>query len=181
MQLGLASSRQDAIGWLSTCSSIRQACLGVYAMNLSVLPSAEKVGHPTELSVKVELDERCFLFPDGKHISHLLFVAGTDRNIALEAVFSFNQTRRSPRILEVSLSEAQGFVRELVNAVYYAKTSFFLSSAIRVSITVAANGYHMEFLRADQTTELLISAGAIWRFIKGVLVAIDSSAPVVSN
>src|SRR5215203_4418878 len=63
MQLGLASSRQDAIGWLSTCSSIRQACLGVYVMNLSVLPSAEKVAHPTELSVKVELDERCFLFP----------------------------------------------------------------------------------------------------------------------
>jgi hypothetical protein len=150
-------------------------------MNVSLLPNAEKVTPSRELSVKVELDERCFLFPDGKHISHLLLVAGSDRNIVLEAVFSFNQTRRSPRIIEVSLPEAQGFVRELVNAVYYAKTSFFLSGVIRVSITVAANGYHLEFMRADQTTELLISAGAIWRFIKGILVAIDSSAPVVSN
>src|SRR3954453_10333525 len=108
-------------------------------MNVSLLPNAEKVTPSRELSVKVELDERCFFFPDGKHISHLLLVAGSDRNIV--AVFSFNQTRRSPRIIEVSLPEAQGFVRELVNAVYYAKTSFFLSGAIRVSITVAANGY----------------------------------------
>jgi len=136
---------------------------------------------PRELAVKVDLDDRCFLFPDGKIVSNLMLVAGSERNIAIDAVFLFNQTHLPPRIVEMSLTEAQGFVRELLNAVYYAKTSFFLGASVRVTINVAANGYHIEFLRSQETIELLVSTGSIWRFIKGVLSAVDGSAPVVSN
>jgi hypothetical protein len=148
---------------------------------VTVLPeTAPRLNIPAA-SVKIELDERCFVFPDGKLLSHLVLAVSPARRIAVDAVFPFNQTRRNPRILELGLDEARGFVRELLGAVYYAKTSFYLSDSMRVAINVAANGYHLEITRAEEVVEILLSTGSIWRFIKGFSIAIDGASPVVAN
>lgn len=151
-------------------------------MNIAALPQLEKsLAPPPQLAVKIELDERCFLFPDGKVLTHLLLGSAQGEAVTFDAVFAFNHTRRDPRVLELSLADAKGFVRELIHSVYYAKTCFFPTENLRATITVAANGYHLEFVRAEQTVELLISTGSIWRFTKGVLLATDNASPIVAN
>ena len=149
--------------------------------SVTPLPEVSPRLNPPVPSVKIELDERCLVFPDGKAITHLLLTALPNRRIAIDAVFAFNQTRRNPRIAELSLDEARGFARELVNAVYYAKTAFFLADSVRIAINVAPNGYHLELMRADDTVEVMLGIGSIWRFIKGFLLAIDSAAPVIAH
>ena len=131
-------------------------------------------------TVRIELDERCVLFPDGKLVSHLLVTPGRG-SILLDAVFQFNETRRNPRIVELSLPEARGFARELVNAAYYAKPSFFLLDTLQATIYVAQHGFHIEILRSEVKTELLVSVPSIWRLIKGLLSAIDSCSPIIAN
>jgi hypothetical protein len=135
---------------------------------------------PTEAAVRIELDERCFLFPDGKVVKHVV-IAGERQSVTIDAVFDFNETRRSPRIIELSLPDAAGFARELVNAAYYAKTSFFLSDGLQATINVAQHGCLIEFMKFDAKVELMVSVPATWRLIKGILCAIDARAPRLSN
>lgn len=134
-----------------------------------------------QIRLKVDLDERCYLFPDGKVLNHLLLCCYESGVIGIDAVYAFNNTRRPPRIVEFSLDEARGFVRELVNAVYYAKPAFFLAETVRCTCNVAANGYHIEVTRADEGSEIMLSTGVIWRVIKALLAAVDSIAPVSAN
>ena len=137
-------------------------------------------GPPSEPAVKVELDERCFLFPDGKVVRHVV-IAGERNSVTIDAVFDFNETRRSPRIIELSLADAAGFARELANAAYYAKTSFFLSDGLQASINIAQHGCLIEFLKFDARVEFMVTVPATWRLIKGLLSAIDARAPTVSH
>lgn len=131
--------------------------------------------------VKVELDERCFVFPDGKVISHLLVAReGRDR-IAFDAVLTFNATRMPARLLSLSRDELRLFSRELLDAVYAAKSGFVLRDTLKIAIVVVANGYRIEFQRAEQRIELYVSTGAIWRLVRGLLAALDGASPVVSN
>src|SRR5262245_39374908 len=55
--------------------------------------------------VRVDLDERAFLFPAGKSISQVLFQSD-GRRIVLEAIYPFNQTRTPPRLLSLELEDA---------------------------------------------------------------------------
>jgi hypothetical protein len=49
-----------------------------------------------KFEIKVDLDERCFLFPSGKSVSQLLLLSD-GRTVFIDAVFSFNQSRTPPR------------------------------------------------------------------------------------
>ena len=51
-----------------------------------------------KFEVKVDLDERSFLFPAGKSVSQLLFLSD-GRTIFVEAVYPFNQSRTPPRLV----------------------------------------------------------------------------------
>jgi hypothetical protein len=73
---------------------------------------------------KVELDDRCFLFPDGKQLAHLLVSAPRTGGITFDAVYGFNKTRLPSHILHLELSEAKQFVREFIDAIYAAKPGF---------------------------------------------------------
>ncbi|ACL57523.1 hypothetical protein Mnod_2559 [Methylobacterium nodulans ORS 2060] len=72
--------------------------------------------------LKIVFDEHCLLFQDGKMLSRLLVCRANCDPMMFETVLLFNQIRRSPRLVELCLDEAHEFARELVNAVYYAKT-----------------------------------------------------------
>jgi hypothetical protein len=136
--------------------------------------------HGKASPIKIELDERCVLFPDGKLVSHLL-VAAAGKVVSINAAYQFNESRRSPLVIELSISDARGFTRELVNAAYYAKPCFFISDALQVTINVAQHGLHIEFLRANGKVELLVSVPATWRLIKGLLSAVDACSPIASH
>jgi hypothetical protein len=130
---------------------------------------------------KVELDDRCFLFPDGKLMSHVLISREGSQDIVFDAAFPFNNTRRASRFLSLNRHEARLFARELVDAVYAAKAGIVLEGSLKIAIIVAPNGYRIEGFRADSQIEIFLSTGVIWRFIKALLMAVDDASPVVSN
>src|SRR6478752_10881053 len=97
-----------------------------------------------KFEIKVDLDERSFLFPAGKPVSQLLFLSD-GRTIFVEAVFPFNQSRTPPRLPSFNLEDAREFGRRLIDAVHGARTQLVATQGIRVSISVVANGYHLQF------------------------------------
>jgi hypothetical protein len=54
-----------------------------------------------KFEIKVDLDERSFLFPAGKSISQLLLLSD-GRTIFIEAIYPFNQSRTPPRLLRLT-------------------------------------------------------------------------------
>lgn len=136
---------------------------------------------PPPMQFKVELDDRAILLPDGKIVQHLIIYEERPGRIALDGVFAFNRMQRSPRILALSLDDAGSFTAELVAAVYAAKTSFMFSAALRITITVVANGYRLEIQDNGETSELFLSTAVIWRFIKSMLAMIDAASPPLAS
>ena len=53
--------------------------------------------------------------------------------------------------------------------------------SLKITITVVANGYKMECHHEGEAFDLFLSTGVIWRFIKGLLLAIDAASPSVAN
>jgi hypothetical protein len=130
---------------------------------------------------KVELDDRAILLPDGKVLHHVIMSVDESGHIAFDGVFAFNRTGRHPRLLRLSLADTGALAAELVNAVYAAKTAFVFGQSLKITITVVANGYKMEFHHEGEAFDLFLSTGVIWRFIKGLLLAIDAASPGVAN
>ena len=88
---------------------------------MTIVPAPRLV---TELKpkyeVKVDLDDRCFLFPAGKPLAQLSLLSD-GKLIFVEAVFPFNQSRTPPRLLTLELEDAQELARGLIQAVHYAQ------------------------------------------------------------
>src|SRR5205814_6278056 len=70
--------------------------------------------------IKVDLDDRAFLFPSGKSINQLSFLSD-GKSIFVEAAYLFNQSRTAPRILSLDLEDAKELGHKLIEAVYYAR------------------------------------------------------------
>src|SRR3954471_4361810 len=88
--------------------------------------------------IKVDLDERAFLFPAGKSVSQLLFLSD-GRTIFVEAVFPFNQSHTPPRLIALDLEDAREFGRRLIEAVHCARTQLVVTGGVHISINVIAN------------------------------------------
>ena len=136
------------------------------------------LGH--DFAVKVELDDRAFLFPAGKPVIHLVF-STNGKLIHVEAVFPFNASRTPPRLLSLDLEDARELGRRLVEAVHQARSQLAITSSMRVAINVVANGYHLQIGDMNQATDLYLSAGCIWRVCQGILRITDHIAPIESN
>jgi hypothetical protein len=130
--------------------------------------------------VKVDLDERAFLFPAGKSVAQLLFLSD-GRQIFVEAVYPFNQSRTPPRLLTLDFEDAKELGRRLIEAVHHARMQLVATEGIRITINVVPNGYHIQIGDMNQATELFLGTGCIWRVCQGLLRIIDLIAPVESN
>ncbi len=130
--------------------------------------------------IKVDLDERAYLFPAGKSVSQLLFLSD-GRTIFVEAVYPFNQSHTPPRLVALDLEDAREFGRRLIEAVHCARNQMVVTSGIRISINVVANGYHLQFGDMNSATELFLGTNCIWRVCQGLLRIADLIAPVESN
>jgi hypothetical protein len=69
----------------------------------------------SKFEIKIDLDERSYLFPAGKSVSQLLFLSD-GRTILVEAIFPFNQSRTPPRLISFDLDDAREFGRRLIEA-----------------------------------------------------------------
>ncbi len=130
--------------------------------------------------IKIDLDDRAFLFPAGKSVSQLLLLSD-GRRITIEAVYPFNQAHTPPQIVTLSLDDTREFGRRLVEAVHAAKTQLVVTAGIRITINVIANGYHLQIGDMNEATELFLSTGCIWRVCQGLLRIADLISPVESN
>ena len=83
--------------------------------------------------VRVDLDDRAFLFPAGKALNQLVF-ASDGRRVFLDGVFPFNQARTPPRILILTFDEAREFGRKLVEAVHTTRTQLVVTGELRLTI-----------------------------------------------
>ena len=143
--------------------------------NLHVLPESKP-----RYEVKVDLDDRAFLFPSGKPVTQLSFVA-EGRRIHVDALYPFNQARTPPRVVSLDLEDARELGRRLVEAVHTARTQLVVSETARITINVIANGYHLQLGDMTQPIELFLGTGCIWRVCQALLRAVDYVAPVESN
>jgi hypothetical protein len=131
-------------------------------------------------TIKIDLDERAFLFPAGKSISQIAF-STEGRVVHLDAVYPFNESHTPPRLVTLTLDDARELARRLIDAVYQARTQLAVSDGMRIAINVIANGYHLQIGDMNEATDLYFSTGCIWRVCQGLLRIIDSIAPVEAN
>ena len=133
-----------------------------------------------EFAVKIDLDDRAFVFPAGKSVAQIS-VTTEGRLVHLDAVYLFNETHTPPRLLTLDLDDARELARRLVDAVYQARTQLAMSDGMRIAINVIANGYHLQIGDMSNPTDLYLSTGCIWRVCQGLLRIVDHIAPVESN
>jgi hypothetical protein len=133
-----------------------------------------------KFEVKVDLDERAFLFPAGKSVAQLLFLSD-GRRIFVEAVYPFNQSHTPPRLLTLDFEDAKDLGRRLIEAVHHARTQLVATAGIRITINVVPNGYHLQIGDMNHSTELFLGTACIWRVCQGLLRIIDLIAPAESN
>jgi hypothetical protein len=148
---------------------------------MTIVPAPRLVADlKPKFEVKVDLDDRSYLFPAGKPLAQLAFLS--DGNlIYVDAVFPFNQARTPPRLLTLDLEDARELGRGLVHAVHYAKTQLVITTGVRITINVVANGYHMQIGDMNAATEIFLSTGVIWRVCQGILRIVDFIAPVEAH
>jgi hypothetical protein len=108
---------------------------------MAELQPVPKLKTRPEYVIKIDLDDRAFLFPAGKSVAQIAF-ATEGRMIHLEAVYPFNETHTPPRLLTLGLDDAKDLARRLIDAVYQARTQLAMSDGMRIAINVVANGYH---------------------------------------
>jgi hypothetical protein len=149
------------------------------AMSINATPRIVTELKP-KFEIKVDLDERSFLFPAGKSVSQLLFLSD-GRTIFIEAIYPFNQSRTPPRLASLNLEDAREFGRRLMDAVHCARTQLVVTQGVRVSVNVVANGYHLQFGDMNSATELFLGTNCIWRVCQGLLRITDFISPVESN
>jgi hypothetical protein len=149
-------------------------------LSMVELQPVPKLRTRPEYVVKIDLDDRTFLFPAGKAIAQIAF-ATEGRMIHLEAVYLFNESHTPPRIITLSFEDARDLARRLVDAVYQARTQLAMSDGMRIAINVIANGYHLQIGDMSNPTDLYLSTACIWRVCQGLLRIIDHIAPAEAN
>lgn len=133
-----------------------------------------------KLIVNVDLDDRSFLFPEGKPLTQLRIIAYPSV-IVFEGAFSFNRTKTAPTLFELDLDDALEFSHKLVEAVYRAQSGHLFSDQIRLSVHVVVNGYILQIGDMSDPKEIYIGTASIWRICKGLLQAIDHVRPTQSH
>lgn len=131
--------------------------------------------------VKIDLDERAFVFPQHKSVQQLHLHVIRPNTVRFEAVYAFNLNRESPVLFELTGDDTAELARRLVEAVYRAQSSQVVSATASLSITVVANGYIIQHNDAAGPTEFFLGSGCIWRVCGGIARAVDFLSPIASN
>lgn len=127
----------------------------------------------SRLVINVELDDRSFLFPDGKPLSHVA-IHETERGlIRLEGVFPFNETRTDPVIQTLEVEDARDLARTIIDAVYQGRTQHVLTDEVKIAILFNPNGFVLRFGEERTLKEVFVNSPAIIRIAQGLLRMVD--------
>jgi hypothetical protein len=131
--------------------------------------------------IRVDLDDRAYLFPAGRQVTQLQFMAYKPHMIRVEAVYAFNESRANPELFALPIEDARDLSRKLVDTVYRAQSSQIVSRETSLSVTVVANGYVLEFGARENPSVLMLSTGCIWRVCNGLTRAVDMISPIAAH
>jgi hypothetical protein len=131
--------------------------------------------------IKIELDERAFVFPQHKSLQQLHIHVLRPSTLRFEAVYAFNHNRESPVLFDMSATDAAELARRLVEAVYRAQSTQVVTATSSLSITVVANGYIIQVADSAGPLELFLGSGCIWRVCGGIARGVDFLSPIASN
>lgn len=135
----------------------------------------------TDVVIKVDLDDRAFLFPQQKAVQQLSLHVHSQSRVRFEMAFTFNQARSSTLLMELGAEEAAELSRKLVESVYRAQGSQIVTRTLSIGIVVVANGYIVQINEHNLQTELFLSTGCIWRVCNAIMRAVDLSRPSDTN
>ncbi|PWC35722.1 hypothetical protein [Azospirillum sp. TSO22-1] len=133
------------------------------------------------LTVNVELDDRSFLFPAGKPLSHLMIHVDEAGLVRLDAVFQFNESRQPAEIAALGEDDARDFARALIDAVYQGRTQHVLSDEARLAVIFNPNGFVLKFGEERALRELFVNSPAIIRIAQGIMRVVDRLAAALPH
>ncbi|MBF0310497.1 MAG: hypothetical protein HQL56_13305 [Magnetococcales bacterium] len=132
-------------------------------------------------AVSVDLDERAFLFPEGKLMNQLRFAALANGEVQIDAVYAFNASRSTPELVRLSLDDARELAKRLVEGVYRAQTQHIASDSTRITLFVIANGYMIQIGDMNNAQEIFLSTSVIWRVCQALLRVVDMLTPAQTH
>lgn len=135
----------------------------------------------TDVVIKIDLDERVFVFPQHKPLTQLLLNVVRPNTVRFEGAYGFNQNRDNPVLFEITGDDCRELTRRLVEAVYRAQSTQVVTATTSIGISVAVNGYILQISAPEGQTELFLGMASIWRVCHGLARAVDFLSPIASN
>lgn len=127
--------------------------------------------------VKIDLDERAFIFPQAKSLTQLQIYVHKPSLIRFEVAYAFNHAHASTALFDINTQDCTELSRRLVEAVYRAQSTQIVTDNVSVAMTVVANGYILQINEHAASTELFLGTASIWRVLSGIARAVDLLAP----
>lgn len=131
-------------------------------------------------TVNVEMDDKCFLFPQGKALSHIVFT-WTREGVRVSAAFHYNQARSDGHLADLSVEEAGELTRYLVDAFYQSRTQTVLSDSVKATVIHHPNGFQLVFEQAGEMREVYCGQASPLRLARGLSQLLDANLPTEAN
>lgn len=131
--------------------------------------------------VKIDLDERAFLFPQTKSLTQLHIYVHKPQLVRFEVAYAFNHAHANSLLFEISVEDCAELSRRLVEAVYRAQSTQIVTKSLSLGMTVVPNGYILQINEHSASTEMFLGTGSIWRVLSGIARAVDLLAPSASH
>lgn len=131
-------------------------------------------------TVNVEMDDKCFLFPQGKALSHLVF-SWTRDGVRIAAAFHYNNARSDGHVADISLADAVELTRYLVEAFYQSRTQTVLSDTVKATVIHHPNGFQLVFEQEGELREIYCGQATPLRLARGLSQLLDANIPTDAN
>ena len=131
-------------------------------------------------TVNVEMDDKCFLFPQGKAMSHIVFSWLQDR-IRIAGAFHYNHARSDGHVADLEVEEAVELTRYLVDAFYQSRTQTVLSDRVKATVIHHPNGFQLVFEQEGETREIYCGQASPVRLARGLSQLLDANIPTAAN
>jgi hypothetical protein len=128
-------------------------------------PSANKLPNfrDPDALLKVELDERCFLFPSAKVVTQMQFLVYRNDRLRLDLTYPYNLSQTPVEFLEMKAAVVPEFTRKLVDAVYRTTSFLYIAERRNIAFATHVNGYTFQVGDYNGQQELFLSLACIWR------------------
>ena len=138
-------------------------------------------GAKAEPSVTVELDDRSFLFPQHKPVSHVKATRGPQGDIELSVIYEFNNAKQDSHLFRLSTGDCQQLCRKMIDGYYQGRTQNVLSEGAKIGIVFNPNGFLIMFQQPEPQSDLFISPSSLLRLARGLLKLLDKILPVAAH